>query len=218
MKRLNVPFLEDLEKEDFHTLALKMETGAAKGYIDTICWPDDYPYAPDAVFSIARSRTHLVIQYRVTGLDLRAKALDDNGPVWEDSCCEFFVSDPADGTYYNFEMNCIGTLLASKRKSREEFERFPEAAMDGIIRHSSLERKEYDETGRIFSWTTAICIPFSLIGVAHGSLPESLRANFYKCADKSAHPHFLSWNPVEVPQPDFHRPEYFGELIFLTKQ
>ena len=124
MKRLNVPFLEDLEKEDFHTLALNMETGAAKGYIDTICWPDDYPYAPDAVFSIARSRTHLVIQYRVTGLDLRAKALDDNGPVWEDSCCEFFVSDPADSTYYNFEMNCIGTLLASKRKSREEFERF----------------------------------------------------------------------------------------------
>ena len=36
--------------------------------------------------------------------------------------------------------------------------------------------------------------------------------NFYKC-DESLHPHFGSWNPIEAPAPDFHRPECFGKLM-----
>ena len=140
--------------------------------------------------------------------------MEDNGRVWEDSCCEFFMSDPEDGTYYNFEMNCIGTLLASKRKNRQDFRYFGKDELGQVVRHSSLERKEYGLTDGPYSWQTAICIPFSLVGINPDNLPGKIRANFYKCADKSAHPHFLSWNPVEIPEPDFHRPDYFGELLF----
>ena len=39
-------------------------------------------------------------------------------------------------------------------------------------------------------------------------------ANFYKCGDDTTKPHFLSWNPVKAPKPDFHRPEQFGVLNF----
>ena len=45
------------------------------------------------------------------------------------------------------------------------------------------------------------------------NLPKAVRGNFYKCGDKTAHPHFVSWNPVGTPSPDFHRPEFFGELL-----
>ena len=213
MKTLKLPFLPDIEKLDFGELVLKMETEGARDKIGTVCWPDEFPYAPDAGLSIARSATHIVILYRVTGLDLRAAAMEDNGPVWEDSCCEFFVGDPSDGTYYNFEMNCIGTLLAAKRKSREDFERFTPEKLAQVIRYSSLERKPYDISRKLCGWHSAICIPFSLIGMDGDQLPSSVRGNFYKCADKSAHPHFLSWNPVQVPHPDFHRPEFFGEIM-----
>ena len=214
MRQLRVPFINGLEKLGFKPLELKMETDAAKAFIDTVCWPSEFPYAPDASFSIARSRTHIVIMYRVRGLDLRAVAMEDNGRVWEDSCCEFFMSDPEDGTYYNFEMNCIGTLLASKRKNRQDFRYFGKDELGQVVRHSSLERKEYGLTDGPYNWQTAICIPFSLVGINPDNLPGKIRANFYKCADKSAHPHFLSWNPVEIPEPDFHRPDYFGELLF----
>ncbi|WP_449033796.1 carbohydrate-binding family 9-like protein, partial [Prevotella sp.] len=27
--------------------------------------------------------------------------------------------------------------------------------------------------------------------------------------------HFLSWNPIDLPAPDFHRPDFFGEIRFL---
>ena len=31
-------------------------------------------------------------------------------------------------------------------------------------------------------------------------------------ADETDYPRFISWNPIDVPSPDFHRPEYFGEI------
>ena len=111
-------------------------------------------------------------------------------------------------------MNCIGTLLAAKRKSRTECSHFDASVLDNVIRYSSLKRKEYDESGRMFSWEVSMGIPFSMIGLDGNALPGKIRANFFKCADKSAHPHFLSWNPIDVPSPDFHRPDFFGKLEF----
>ena len=214
MKTLKIPTIEGLETLDYNELDLAMETGGAKGYIDTVNWPDEYPYMPDVAFSIARSSTHIAVLYHVRSLDLRACALEDNGPVWEDSCCEFFVADPADGTYYNFELNCIGTLLAAKRTGRHDAAHFTADQLSRIKRFTTLPRKQRELNGKIFGWSEGLCIPMDLIVIDCDNLPSELRANFYKCADLSAHPHFTSWNPVEVPSPDFHRPEFFGRLTF----
>ena len=212
-KRIDVPFIEGLEGMALEGLDLAMEEKASKFCVSECNWPRQFPYAPDCNGSIARSRTHLAVVFHVRGLDLRATALQDNGNSWEDSCCEFFIADPFDGTYYNFELTCIGSLLASKRKSRSESALIPTERLKDVIRHSSLEHKPWDESGKIFSWTVAILIPFGLIGMDGESLPVSVRGNFYKCGDLTAHPHFLSWNPIDTPKPDFHRPEFFGELI-----
>ena len=40
------------------------------------------------------------------------------------------------------------------------------------------------------------------------------RANFYKCADNTSRPHWLTWSVVENPKPDFHLSQYFGILQF----
>ena len=53
-----------------------------------------------------------------------------------------------------------------------------------------------------------------LIGIDSDNLPKSIKANFFKCADGTPHIHFLSWNPIGTPSPDFHRPAFFGELFF----
>lgn len=213
MESIRVPLIEDLDIFNLRVLESQMEVNAAKSFISQVNWPSEYPYAPTVSFMIARSRSHLVVLYHVRGYDLRAFALRDNEMVCHDSCCEFFVSDPSDGTYYNFEMNCIGTVKAAKRRSREDYRLFDEEQLCRILRHSSLERSPIDLQG-IHSWQVAMCIPFELMGLTADSLPESVHANFYKCADKSGHPHFLSWNPIGTLQPDFHRPEYFGKLEF----
>ncbi len=213
IKSINIPFIENVHNLAYPEMDQVMELNASKGDISEVNW-ESYPYKPSASFRIARSSTHLVIMYDVRGLDLRAVTLEDNGPVWEDSCCEFFVSDTSDGTYYNFELNCIGTLLASKRRSRNDADMFSQEQLSRITRHSTLERKQIEENGVIRTWGTALCIPFDLIGLDGNSLPESIKANFYKCADLAAHPHYVSWNRIDIPQPDFHRPDFFGELKF----
>ncbi|MFR4039417.1 MAG: carbohydrate-binding family 9-like protein, partial [Butyricimonas faecalis] len=38
--------------------------------------------------------------------------------------------------------------------------------------------------------------------------------NIHKCGNKLPHPHFVTWNPIPTEKPDFHRPEFFGTLIF----
>lgn len=213
VKRIRVPFIEGLENMTLQELDLAMEKSAAKFAVCENNWPKEAPYTPDCNGSIARTASHLAVMFHVRGLDLRATQIEDNGRSWEDSCCEFFVTDPYDGTYYNFELTCIGSLLSSKRKSRLDSVLREKEDIARVIRHSSLAHEETEISDRIFSWTVAMLIPYDLIGIDRDNVPVSVRGNFYKCGDLTAHPHFLSWNPIGTPKPDFHRPEYFGELI-----
>ena len=217
MKTLKIPFIDGIERMPYEELDMALETGGAKSFIGEVCWPDRYPYHPDVSFAVARSRTHIAVLYHVRSLDLRSLALEDNGPVWEDSCCEFFASDPSDGTYYNFEMNCIGTLLASRRTSRTDCIHFGSGELGRVDRYSSLERRQYDMKGGRFFWEAGLGIPFDLIGFKGFPEGATARVNFYGCGDKCEHVRFLSWNPIVAPAPDFHRPEYFGEMTFMHR-
>lgn len=217
-KKLVLPYVEGLDNaaslEEFSSM-LCNATAATK--VATLNWPDDFPYCPECNVRAAWCDKGLDILYNVKGLDLRALAMSDNGPVWQDSCCEFFVSDPCDGTYYNFEMNCIGTLLVSKRKSREDCVHYTAEKLKKVKRFTSLERKQVEINDKEFSWSVGMFIPFSLIGIDKHHIPTSLKANFYKCGDLTAHTHFLSWSPIDAPKPDFHRPDFFGTLELAPK-
>jgi hypothetical protein len=82
-----------------------------------------------------------------------------------------------------------------------------------IKRYASLGNEPFEEKKGNFNWTLTVDIPFSLLGIDAHNLPASIKANFYKCGDETSVPHYVSWNPIEVENPDFHRPEFFGELV-----
>lgn len=207
MKTLTIPFI-DCAAQDLDTA---LELDGARFDVDQVNWPAEWPYAPFCSGRIGRTAHALAVDFRVSGLDLRARNLSDNGRQWEDSCVEVFIQDPEGPDYYNFEINALGKVLACSGPDRHN--RKPRGAeeMAQILRVAAFEGPQ-DHTGGIWTWRVAVCIPFALIGVDPERLPQSLRANFYKCGDLTAHPHFLSWSPIDTPQPDFHRPEFFGEL------
>lgn len=208
MKRLSVP-LADFENQDLDTM---LELSGARFDVDCVNWPEAFPYAPLCGGRIARTQDALVVDFRVSGLDLRARNTEDNGRQWEDSCVEVFIQDPEDGNYYNFEINALGKVLACTGPDRHNRTPRPVEEMEDILRFSQVEGGPIEEEG-IHTWRVGVIIPFYLIGIDPENLPGSIRANFYKCGDKTAHPHYLSWSPVETLRPDFHRPEFFGELI-----
>ncbi|MGL4804742.1 MAG: carbohydrate-binding family 9-like protein [Bacteroidales bacterium] len=213
MKTLTVPYLPELDKLDSEGISNLMEESAVRQSIGHANW-SEFSYRPISTFDIARSDKNLYIRYFVRGNCLRALYTQDQDPVWQDSCVEFFTQIPGENTYYNFEFNCIGTCLASKRISREESTSLDPETMAKIVRYPSLGNRPFREMQGLFAWDLIVVIPFEIIGLDGNNLPEKIKANFYKCADGTSLPHYLSWNPIKTENPDFHRPEYFGEIYF----
>lgn len=118
--------------------------------------------------------------------------------------------------YYNFEFNCIGTKLLAAGHSRHNREFANAAILDEIIVESSLERAVFEEKIGSFNWQLKAIIPIKSFfkHKIHALDGKVCRANFYKCGDGLTTPHYLSWTPIETEKPDFHTPQYFGEIEF----
>lgn len=209
MKTLCIPLLRSLETNDLDT-ALELE--GERFSVDECNWPSEFPYSPFCNGRIARTEDALVVDFRVSGLDLRVQNLEDGGRSWEDSCCELFVQVPGSKEYFNFETNAAGKLVVARGEGREGRKALPAESVERIARMTTVEGAQ-DFSGGVWSWRVILLIPFELMGLDADELPEKLLGNIYKCGDKTAHPHYLSWAPVGTPSPDFHRPEFFGEFL-----
>ena len=182
--------------------------------VDQVNWPEAFPEKPEVSVEVSNDREALYLKWYVRGEQLRAVTTDDQGPVWEDSCVEFFCQVPGEKHYMNFECNCIGAMVGSRRLGRaEDVQPFSPEEMRTIERKCTYPREAFEEKDGLFEWTVEEKIPLKLIfGEKKPVFPQKLRCNFYKCADKTKRPHFLSWQPIKTPKPDFHCPEFFGEI------
>lgn len=181
--------------------------------IDTVNWAE-FPYKPTVEFRVAHTGDAILLNYRVTEEAVRAEAGADNGPVWEDSCVEFFVS--FDGkNYQNIECNCVGTILSAIGPDRDHRQQLSQQQLDTVSRYSTLTPGKLPTDSPV-SWEVSLIVPASLFAASGVTDLSGVKArcNFYKCGDKLPTPHFLSWNPIDVPNPDFHRPEFFGDITF----
>ena len=183
--------------------------------VESVNWPEAFPYCPKMEFGIAHTEDAFLIHYRVEEQSVRAVAQKDNDSVWEDSCAEFFISPAADGLYYNVECNCAGTLLLGVGEGRNNRQLAVPEITRQIDRWASLGRTPFETRNQPTKWELALRIPYSAF-FRHSitSLDGlTLRGNFYKCGDNLPVPHFISWNPIGTPTPDFHCPQFFGEVI-----
>ena len=186
--------------------------------IDCCNWKEAYPYAPSASFKIFHTGGHMVIRFYVEEKYTGAIATVNNGRVWEDSCVEFFISPGRNMQYYNFETNCIGTMLVAHRDmpGTDPWESSDEVQAS-IIRIPSLGRAAIDpQIEGDNKWTMTLIVPATALYADHFDSWSGLdcNMNFYKCGDHMKEAHFLSWAPIEWEKPAFHKPEFFREVIF----
>lgn len=213
-KSIKALYMPQLDKLTLGQSAAEMEGRASRDYINEINWPGQFPYKPIVAFDVARGDKELYIMFFVRGNYLLADNTGYNSPVYQDSCVEFFARIPGETEYYNFEFNCIGAALSSKRKSRTDSTHYPDKEMARIRTYSNLGNKPFEEKRGIHSWELMVAIPLDMFGIDPNAVPEKIDVNFYKCGDKTSQPHYVSWNRIETADPDFHRPEFFGELYF----
>jgi hypothetical protein len=175
-------------------------------------WPK-YSYKPEVQFSIAYTDQAVLLGFNVHEEELRFVNDTPNSAVWEDSCVEFFIALDDHG-YYNFEFNCIGTVLVGFGKNRKDRQLLPVTLVKRVACFSVT--KEAKGNNR---WQLLLQIPFSVF-MYHPVFSlegRTCKANFYKCGDKLERPHFLAWNRIDTAEPDFHQPDYFGEIEFAAK-
>jgi hypothetical protein len=152
--------------------------------------------------------------FQVHGNCLRAVHTKDNETVHKDSCVEFFAKDPDSKYYYNFEFNCIGTCKAAKHyETRDNTIDLEIEKLKEIDRWSSIGKRAFNELNGLFSWELCVIIPFELMEININEFKGKLEGNFYKCADATNQPHYVTWAPIKTEKPDFHQPGYFGELL-----
>lgn len=215
--KLQIPFLNEGLLSDYQQLGLTLKQHGVALNIDKINW-NAFSFSPFVQLFAAYSENRLWLYYEVKGDFFRSKAVSDQDPVWQDSCVEFFMSTELEKfdnqhaaneiVYNNFEFNALGLCLAAKgTKSRRQS--LSHDDMLAILRYPGLLNTDLPKEGDIFDWELCVAIPLNLLALQAGS---SFRANFYKCGDKTAKPHYLSWNSIISPKPDFHLPQYFGEL------
>ena len=215
MKNLIITKINASAVEASAVPALLDASGIEFNPIETVNWKE-YSYQPSVKFRAAHIGHAVLLHYQVTEASVRAVATADDGRVWEDACVEFFLSPESNDFYYNLECNCAGKLLLHGGAAGTERPGASEEVLKSVKRWASLGTEPFEERVGECTWEVALVIPTSAI-FRHSieSLDgKTMRANFYKCGDLLQTPHFLSWSPTDLPQPNFHCPEFFGEIKF----
>jgi len=190
--------------------------------VDLLNYMGELPkFRPTAQAKMMYDDGNVYVIFKVQDRYVRCVANEVNGRVWEDSCVEFFFSPDTNlpEQYFNLETNCGGTPLmhyhAIPRKENADLEINDIKKVE--IAHSMPQRVDPEMTEPV-TWTLEYRIPLAMLEkVSNVTRPRqglTWRANFYKCADKSSNPHWITWSPVENDKPNFHLPKYFGTLEF----
>lgn len=179
----------------------------------------------------------IFVFFRVFDKYVRSVLTGYQSNVCEDSCVEFFVEPKAGRGYFNFEINCGGTLLLhycvprpgtgigqpgtqavkQTKTNRPVFNPVPWELGRQVAIYHSLPPVVDPEIEADTEWRLEYFIPFKIFEHYVGPLGpiagQAWRANFYKCGDKTSRPHWAAWAPMG-PECDFHLPQYFAPIKF----
>lgn len=183
--------------------------------LDNLLWSID-GYKPEVCFNIAYNDQCLLLKYWVQEKYVKAVYREINDPVFKDSCVELFIAFDNDDNYYNLEFNCLGTALAGYGSGKNNRIALPASLIKRIKSRHHI-KSPGDAAEPLISWELTLSIPFQVFKYQNiKSLKgQTCRVNLYKCGDDLPEPHFLSWNNIINPYPEFHLPGFFGQLKFV---
>ena len=178
-------------------------------------------FKPLAKARMMYDKENVYVIFQVQDRYVRCLTNTINGPVYKDSAVEFFFAPDryAPMKYFNLETNCGGTpLLFYNLIPRKDSKRLNNEDIKKVEIATSLPKLIDPEISEPVTWTIEYKIPLALLEkYANITRPEKgveWRANFYKIAENSSNPHYITWSVVKLEKPNFHAPEFFGKLVF----
>ena len=172
---------------------------------------DKSGYCPEVEFYPQMTETGFPMKIDIKESNPKRIMTEHFQPVHLDSCVEWFVNfSPKTSEYYfNFEVNANGVMNVAFRKNRQEYRTMTLEDIESLHIKTKIEETY---------WTVEYEVPFSLIEKYYDGFERKnevkVLTNFYKCGDETVYPHYGVWKKIDIPEPDFHRPEFFGEVVF----
>lgn len=204
---------------------------AEEGKINQHLWPEN-DYEPETRFYLMYGKNNLFGLILTRGdeeFEPRAEVTEFQGPVANDSCLEFFMAyEPENLNYINLETNYNATVHLGLGKDRHNRLKLPKEDLEGLELYSfKPEEAKLKGIDFAYEWGIAFKLPAKMlyhIWSKYANASEALderffsgqevRANLFKCGDKTNYPHYFAWNEIPTKEVNFHQPEYFGKLIF----
>jgi hypothetical protein len=213
MKLLKVPFFYNLNKHSSIENVSALLDDTNRELIAVRPWPS-FDYKPRVEFSVGYATDCFLLKFYVGEQHLQAVYNNINDPVHKDSCVEIFVAFDNDENYYNLEFNSVGTCFAGYGKHRDGRNNLPVNVIQQI-KHQTFVKGNNANEG--ITWELTLVIPNEVFCYHKlTSFKDKMcRVNFYKCGDDLPEPHFLTWNEVYSDEPDFHLPQFFGNMQFV---
>ncbi len=178
-------------------------------------------FRPEAQAKMMYDDENIYLIFHVKDRYVRCLTNNINGPVWEDGAVEFFFAPDAGQPllYFNLETNCGGTpLMHFNLVPRKESKALTVDDIKKIEIAHTLPQIIDPEMKDPVTWTLEYRIPLAMLEkyspVTHPAKGVVWKANFYKIAENSSNPHYITWSLVENDKPDFHKPQFFGKLLF----
>lgn len=179
------------------------------------------PFKPVVEAKMIYDKNNLYVIFRVQDRFVKCTHTKINDPVYNDACVEFFFSPDTTlpERYFNLEINCGGTpLMRYNIIPRKDFNTCDPEDMKQIEISHSLPTEIKNEITSTITWTVEYRLPLSILRkyskITEPAKGVKWRANFYKTAEETSNPHYMTWSIIKNSVPDFHLPSYFGELIF----
>lgn len=147
--------------------------------------------------------------------NIRAEEMIPYGESCNDSCLEFFFCPVEnDPRYFNIEFTPNKCMFLGYGSGLSDLLRLIPDYSDNIFDAKTI----YSEKG----WEIEYKIPYSFIKRFFPDFKvysgKRMKANFYKCGDKTLQPHYLSWSKINADPYKtgftFHRTQDFGIIIF----
>ena len=125
--------------------------------------------------------------------------------LWDRDVAEAFLQPPpaVGRNYKEFEIAPNGMWI--------DLDIFPVGLAD--LKSGVTRSVHVDESKKV--WTAEMAIPIKSI-TQHFDPIQPWRANFYRVEGKAEPRRYMAWQATNTPEPNFHVPEKFGNLMFAT--
>ncbi len=182
------------------------KSGKKEQTVAKLLWDDEYLY----------------VAFLVQDAHISGTRTERDSTVWKDDCVEVFTAPNPDlpKAYFNLEMNVRGAILDSYHPSEKSQKIEGKWNPDGIRIKTSVSGTLNDDSDSDRYWILEAAIPFAGFShVAKHTPPENgdvWHLNLNRLGGKT-NQQFSQWSPGTSPEPQYHRPQDFGRVIFSTE-